>query len=103
MSLRKKQSEFAKALGLLILYAYQLGYEVTLEEGTATPCPNCGHYGHKDGSFHSKKLAQDVNLFKDGKYLDKTEDHEPLGLFWESLGGTWGGRFDDGNHYSWGE
>lgn len=105
MSLRERQSAFAKALALLILYAYQLGFEVTKEEGTATPCPKCGHYGHKEGSFHGKKLAEDLNLFKDGKYLDKTEDHRPLGEFWESLGGTWGGRFPDpdGNHYSWGE
>jgi hypothetical protein len=23
-----------------------------------------------------------------------------LGLKWESMGGSWGGRFNDGNHYS---
>ena len=28
-----------------------------------------------------------------------TEDHEPLGEWWESIGGVWGGRFNDGNHY----
>jgi hypothetical protein len=21
-------------------------------------------------------------------------------VFWESIGGSWGGRFNDGNHYS---
>ena len=46
------------------------------------------------------RLAVDFNLFKDGKFLQSTDDHKELGEFWEALGGTWGGRFDDGNHYS---
>jgi len=58
-------------------------------------------YGDFKGK--TKRLAIDLNLFKDGEYLTDTEDHRFLGEFWESLGGTWGGRWDDGNHYSWGE
>ena len=98
MSLRQQQSDFAKALGMLIAYAYSLGYEMTLEEGFVS-----SGTGHIDGSFHYKKLAQDINLFKDGKYLTATTDHATLGIYWERLGGTWGGRWNDGNHYSWGE
>ena len=98
MSLREKQSEFAKALGLLILYAYQRGYELTLGDAYAQT-------GHIRGSFHYKRLAIDLNLFKDGTYLTTTEDWLELGEFWESLhpDATWGGRFQDGNHLSWGE
>jgi len=96
MSLRQHQSEFAKKVPLLILYAYSLGYEVTIGDVWAKD-------GHRRGSFHYKKLAIDLNLFKNGKYLRKTSDHKPLGLFWESIGGSWGGRWKDGNHYSWGE
>ena len=96
MSLRQQQSIFAKKVALLILFAYEQGYEITLGDAWARD-------GHRDGSFHYKRLAIDLNLFKDGNYLTETSDHEPLGLFWESLGGTWGGRFDDGNHYSYGE
>ena len=96
MSLREKQSEFAKAVALLILFAYQKGYELTLGDAYATS-------GHIEGSFHYRRLAIDLNLFKDGVYLTDNDAHEPLGLFWELLGGTWGGRFKDGNHYSWGE
>lgn len=51
-------------------------------------------------SLHPDKLAIDLNLFKDGHYLSSTEAHRPLGEWWESIGGTWGGRFNDGNHYS---
>lgn len=98
MSLRKKQSEFAKKVALLILFAYEKGYEVTLGDAYAIT-------GHNKNSFHYKRLAIDLNLFYDGEFLIKSSDHESLGLFWESLGGTWGGRFKnpDGNHYSWTE
>ena len=96
MSLRERQSEFARAIGLLITFAYQQGYELTFGDAFARD-------GHKDGSFHYQRLAIDLNAFKNGRYLTETIEHEPLGLFWESLGGTWGGRWGDGNHYSWGE
>lgn len=51
-------------------------------------------------SLHKQRLAVDFNLFRDGQYLTGTEDHGPLGECWVSLGGSWGGRFKDGNHYS---
>ncbi|MBI9090128.1 MAG: M15 family metallopeptidase [Desulfobacterium sp.] len=98
MSRRKRQSEFARMVGLLIVFATIKGYELTFGDAWAKD-------GHKDGSFHYKRLAIDLNLFKDGIYLTETDDHQELGEFWESLGGTWGGRFKkkDGNHYSYGE
>ena len=96
MTLRQKQSKFAKMVPLLILFAYEKGYEVTFGDTWAKT-------GHRRGSFHYKRLAVDLNLFKNGNYLRSTVAHEPLGLFWESIGGTWGGRWEDGNHYSLGE
>lgn len=98
MSLNAKQFEFTRAVGLLILFAYQKGYTLSFGDAMATD-------GHCRGSFHYKRLAIDFNLFKDGKYLARTKDHKVLGEFWESIGGSWGGRFKrkDGNHYSWGE
>jgi hypothetical protein len=92
-SLRERQSQFAKAVPLLILCAYELGYEITLGDACATT-------GHMKNSLHYIRLAIDLNLFKDGKFLTQTEDHRKLGEFWESIGGSWGGRFNDGNHYS---
>jgi len=99
MSLRKRQSKFAKMVGLLILYIYEMGYEVSLADAQSFPV----HKRHRKGSFHYKRLAIDLNLFKDGRYLRKTKHHEPFGLLWESMGGSWGGRWNDGNHYSLGE
>jgi len=93
LSLRSKQSLFALLVTLLIQKAYEMGYEITLGDAWA-------HDGHKQYSLHYKRLAIDLNLFRDGKYLTRTEDHQELGEYWESLGGSWGGRFGDGNHYS---
>lgn len=64
---------------------------------------------HMKGSLHYDGLAIDIDLTKDGRYLGKTEDHYPFGVFWESLHPDcfWGGNGPkedglkhDGNHYS---
>jgi hypothetical protein len=104
MSLRQKQSKFARMVADLIIKAYDLGYEVTLGDAYRDPRLH-GGIGLKKGYGHSKschkiRLAIDLNLFKDGVFLDKSDDHKELGEWWESQGGTWGGRFNDGNHYS---
>ena len=98
--LRQKQTEFAKAVARLIDAAFVLGYEVTLGDAYRDPrCP----YGAKN-SAHKKRLAIDLNLFKDDRYLTRTKDHKKLGKYWESIGGIWGGRrWSDGNHYEWPE
>lgn len=110
MSLRKKQSKFAYLVSLLIQKIYENGYEVTL--GEAWRHPETAKYMARTGkgvvnSYHTKKLAIDLNLFKDGKYLTSTEDHRQFGEYWKSLDPecTWGGDFknSDSNHYSYGE
>lgn len=103
-TLGQKQRRFVLMLSGLIQYAYSLGYELTLGDGYRDPRV-FGEVGESKGygnskSNHKSRLACDFNLFLGGKYLDKTSDHEPLGIWWESMGGTWGGRFNDGNHYS---
>ena len=96
MTLSEKQRKFCRMVGMLIDFAYSHGYELTFGDAFRdNRCP----YG-SEVSLHKVRLAVDFNLFKNGIYLSKTENHEPLGLFWESIGGTWGGRFEDGNHYS---
>ncbi len=77
----------------LLVFAQEAGYEITFGDAWARE-------GHREQSLHYIRLAIDLNLFRDGKYLTQTEDHEELGIFWESIGGAWGGRFNDGNHYS---
>lgn len=77
--LLEDQYKFAFKFAYLIVHAHNLGYQVTFGNSIT------------------------LNIFKDGRLLQNTEDHRELGEWWESQGGTWGGRFNDGNHYSWGE
>jgi len=83
---------------LLILYAAQIGFEVTF--GDAYRDPRAEFPYGQPRSLHKSRLAIDLNVFRDGEYLQKTEDYSALGDFWESIGGSWGGRFGDGNHFS---
>ncbi|MDH1236573.1 M15 family metallopeptidase [Stutzerimonas stutzeri] len=104
MTLGNKQRHFTRLVGLLIEYAYQQGYELTFGDAYRDPRLH-GEMGVKKSyssakSNHKIRLAVDFNLFKDGKYLTATEDYTKLGEYWESLGGCWGGRFQDGNHFS---
>lgn len=96
MSPRQKQSKFAHLIGLLICHIYDNGYEVTLGDAYRPDGK-----GHMKNSKHYSRLAIDLNLFKDGKYLTKTEDWTVFGEYFELLGGKWGGRFKnpDGNHF----
>lgn len=100
----QKQRRFTRMLADLIRFAYDNGYELTVGDAYRDPRLH-GEMGVKKGyghasSNHKQRLAMDFNLFKDGKFLTGTEDHRPLGEYWESIGGSWGGRFNDGNHYS---
>lgn len=92
-----KQQRFAGMLIQLFTFILQSGYKFTLGDAYRDPrCP----YG-SEVSLHKQRLAIDLNLFTvDGKWLQSTEDHQPIGEYWESIGGSWGGRFKDGNHYS---
>jgi hypothetical protein len=105
MTLREKQTLFASLVAELILMAFELGYEVTLGETYRSPeealrLSKLGK-GIKN-SNHIIKLAIDINLFKDGKYLSSSESHRPLGEWWKKQHPfcRWGGDFNDGNHYS---
>lgn len=93
LTLREKQSLFVRMVALLIDMATEFGYELTFGDAWAED-------GHKPNSLHYSRLAIDLNLFRDGIYLNSTEDHKQLGEFWESISGSWGGRYGDGNHYS---
>ena len=105
-TLSQKQRRFFKALGKLNQKIHDLGYEATQGDGYRDPRV-FGKIGEVKGygnaySCHKLRLAVDINLFKEGVYLETTEAHRKLGEWWESLAPDhcWGGRFDDGSHYS---
>jgi hypothetical protein len=104
VTLRERQSLFAKLFAELVLEVYRRGYECTLDWGYRPP--EVAEYYASIGvgirnSLHIKKLAHDLNLFKDGVWLRQSEDHAPFGEWWERQHPLcrWGGRWGDGNHY----
>jgi hypothetical protein len=103
-TLVQKQNRFTGMIAKLIQKAQNMGYMLTFGEAWRTPeqakLNAKSGIGIKD-SLHIQRLAVDFNLYtKEGTWLKNSSDHAPLGVYWESIGGAWGGRFGDGNHYS---
>jgi len=107
--LGEKQEIFSRGLSLLLDFAHMRGFSVRIGEVERSKV-EARRKGFEN-SNHTRRLAVDLHLFRGGRYLSKTSDHEELGEFWESLSGSygkdgtnlefsWGGRFNDGNHYS---
>lgn len=99
MTLRQKQSKFASLVSYLIQYIESCGYQVTLGDAARIDCK-----GHCKNSCHYLRLAIDLNIFKDGKYLIDTKEYEFAGKWWlkQDKICRWGGNFKskDGNHFS---
>ena len=103
--IESKQQQFVQMVGRLIFWAYDNGYELSFGEAYRTPEQAARDAQTNKGIFHSLhtlRLAVDFNLFVNGEYQWKSEMYQPLGEYWESIGGSWGGRFSkpDGNHFS---
>ena len=106
MRLGDKQKAFTRMVADLIQYAYESGYELTFGDAYRDPRVH-GDFGSKESysaakSVHKQRLAVDFNLFVGGEWISDGDNvHWVLmGEYWESLGGSWGGRFNDSNHFS---
>ena len=98
MTLREKQNLFMQLLPQLLNKIHETHLT---SGGDLWSKPE--YKAHKKNSCHYLRLAIDINLFtREGAYLTDNESHRPFGEFWESLHPLcrWGGRFEDGNHYS---
>ncbi|EPF5079038.1 M15 family metallopeptidase [Yersinia enterocolitica] len=106
MTLSEKQAVFTLMIAQLINWADEHGYRLTFGEAWRTPEQAALNARSGKGilnSLHTQRLAVDFNLFINGQYQTSTEAYKPLGEYWESIGGAWGGRFKsnpDGNHFS---
>ncbi|KYT38048.1 M15 family metallopeptidase [Escherichia coli] len=105
MKLSEKQQLFAVMIADLIHWAQEHDYRLTFGEAYRTPEQAALNAKSGKGirnSLHTLRLAVDFNLFINGEYQADTDAYRPLGEYWESIGGTWGGRFSraDGNHFS---
>jgi len=104
----KKQAAFSQFVARLIIKACELGFDVTLGEAYRPDFVASYYASQGKGirrSNHELRLAIDLLLFKGGKYLTTTEDYRDLGEWWEQQSTEeykccWGGRFSDGNHFS---
>jgi hypothetical protein len=107
MTLRQQQSLFMRCLGQLITWAYANGYELTgrqLERSDLAAAANAASGAGIGDSLHRLCLAIDMELFKDGVFLQTTDDYRPLGEYWKTLDPLccWGGDFasPDADHFS---
>ena len=90
MTYREARCRFSEALAELVLHARDLGYEIAFNEVMDRVTEKDPTTDHMKGSLHELGLAADMDLYKSGVYLSKTEDHLPLGEWWEARGITWG-------------
>lgn len=107
MALAVKQQEFMRAIGLLLVYIYELADEYEdVETIGVTEGDFYATDGHHPQSTHYARLAADLNLFVDHVYVSRYSQApniwDDLGDYWESLDerARWGGRFGDYNHFS---
>lgn len=101
----EKQAKFLELICKFILALSERGYKTT-----------CGEFFRPEfvakiykeqgkgiaNSLHCQRLAADLNIFKDGKLIERCEE---AGLLWESMSEdghvcAWGGRFGDADHFS---
>jgi hypothetical protein len=108
MNLSDKQMVFTRNVGRLIEWCFANGYGVTLGEAWRPHWVAEEYQKQGKGiaaSLHHERLAIDLNLFKSGEYLTKSEDYSRAGEAWKQLHpmNRWGGDFStikDGNHFS---
>ena len=85
MILGPKQEKFTYALGLLIIYAYSLGYGIRPKHlKRCDDCPvNTNPY-----STHMDSLAIDIVLTISSHIVDEDEHYHILHHYWDILGGA---------------
>jgi hypothetical protein len=100
-----RQAKFLLSACKLIEYATSLGYQVTGGELERTQEQAALYVKQGKGilnSLHCQRLAIDLNMYLNGMLKADKKSLELVGKYWESLGGTWGGRFkayDDSRHF----
>jgi len=109
MTLGQQQRLFVRLQAQLVLWVYERGYELSFGDAFRDPRVH-GEYGEKKSyssslSKHKQRIAVDYNLFISGEYQTTTEAWREIGEHWETMHElcSWGGRFGDGNHLSFGE
>lgn len=102
MTQKEARIKFTRLLCQLVTWGneqpgYQLAFGRDFDEAHES-------FRHMRGSLHYLGLADDLALYVNGIYQDKTEAYKRLGDAWKALDPdcVWGGDFKsaDGNHFS---
>lgn len=101
MSIRQKQAVFCLMLGKLLQKAAELGSPIVILELYRSVEIQKQYVARGLSKTMSSKhlygLAVDIaflaDIMDDNKINYPAEKYLPLGEYWESLGGRWGGRF----------
>ena len=88
MTLGKKQELFARLYGEFICWIYDQGYALRLGE-VHRPKVTAEHYASIGkgiaNSAHTRKLAADIFLVKNGKVTWDADDYVELAVHWEGM------------------
>jgi len=99
------QHDTLQKMVLVIEFATALGYQVTMGEAERTAEMAEIYASRGTGilkSKHRSRLAMDLNFYKSGQLVSDKISLESIGLYAESIGLIWGGRFkkyDDSRHF----
>lgn len=99
MSLINEQAAFLLDAGKLVQYATDQGFVVTGGELWRTPEQQKVYVqtgrSKTMASNHLRRLAIDLNFFKNGELIYDKNVLRPIGEYWESLNpaNRWGGNF----------
>jgi len=106
--LGREQEKFSRHVLLLLINIDADGYTFRLGETYRSPADQIARFhsgaSQSPSSLHFYKLAIDLFIFKDGKYLKEKKDLQEIGDYWESLdeinkwGGNWN-NFLDTDHF----
>jgi hypothetical protein len=105
MTLLQKQFTFSKNLTTLFNWLIINKYDWSIGGAYRTEYQEKEYkrlgLSHTNNSLHLKKLAIDLNIFKDGKYLTTGELLKPIGDYWCKLNekNRWGGDWNKNGIY----
>jgi hypothetical protein len=110
MTLSEKQIIFAANAGRLFAYAAAQGIPGKVGTWYRSTSEQLALFARgasqKKTGMHQLGLAVDYLIIRNGKLPKDDPAYDELGVYWEILGGTWGGRWKslhDRNHFEFKE